>query len=182
MRLLAAKQAEFFISPCPHSHTKTYLRTFKNTAARQRRGLGCEPCLKNRLDPTPFRTVFGQKIARTFREEEVYRIDHYLGKPVVRDMLRLRESSPAFEKLLNGNTVERVDIVMREKIGCEGRGGYYNKYGVIRDVLQNHLTEIAALIAADLPAGETRSSSSCKSLNLHLPVWSRAVTRSTLNT
>ena len=86
------------------------------------------------------------------REEEIYRIDHYLGKLGVQAMYDFRvKNKDVYEPLLNNKHVERVEIVMKETENCAGRTSFYNQYGVVRDVLQNHLTEIAALIAMELP-------------------------------
>ena len=86
------------------------------------------------------------------REEEIYRIDHYLGKLGVQALYDFRvKNRDVYEPYLNNKHVERVEIVMKETEHCAGRTGFYNQYGVIRDVLQNHLTEMAALIAMELP-------------------------------
>ena len=85
-------------------------------------------------------------------EEEVYRIDHYLGKQAVQSVGEFRRvNAKVLEPLWNREAIESVSVVMKEAETCEGRTGFYDRYGVIRDVLQNHLLELVAFIAADLP-------------------------------
>ncbi|XP_054994951.1 GDH/6PGL endoplasmic bifunctional protein isoform X3 [Sorex araneus] len=87
-----------------------------------------------------------------FREEEMYRVDHYLGKQAVAQILPFRDQNrEALEPLWSRHHVERVEIVLKETLGAEGRLSFYEEYGVIRDVLQNHLTEVLALVAMELP-------------------------------
>lgn len=86
-------------------------------------------------------------------EPEIYRIDHYLGKVGVQSIGAFRMANRHMdEEFLHNGVVERVEVVMAEKENCEGRTGFYDKYGVVRDVLQNHLTEMLALLTLDLPA------------------------------
>ncbi|XP_071956688.1 GDH/6PGL endoplasmic bifunctional protein-like [Antedon mediterranea] len=86
-------------------------------------------------------------------DEEMYRIDHYLGKTGVSSILLFRQlNQDKYEQIWNKHHVERVEIVMKEKLDVTGRFSFYNEYGVIRDVMQNHLTEILALIAMEIPA------------------------------
>lgn len=87
-----------------------------------------------------------------FQEEEMYRVDHYLGKQAVAQILPFRDQNrKALDGLWNRHHVERVEIVMKETVDAEGRTSFYEEYGVIRDVLQNHLTEILSLVAMELP-------------------------------
>ncbi|XP_039697942.1 GDH/6PGL endoplasmic bifunctional protein isoform X5 [Pteropus medius] len=87
-----------------------------------------------------------------FQEEEMYRVDHYLGKQAVAQILPFRDQNrKALDGLWNRHHVERVEIVMKETVDAEGRTSFYEEYGVIRDVLQNHLTEVLTLVAMELP-------------------------------
>ncbi|XP_036781171.2 GDH/6PGL endoplasmic bifunctional protein isoform X1 [Manis pentadactyla] len=87
-----------------------------------------------------------------FREEEMYRVDHYLGKQVVAQILPFRDQNHrALDGLWNRHHVERVEIVMKETVDVAGRISFYDRYGVIRDILQNHLTEVLTLVAMELP-------------------------------
>ncbi len=86
-----------------------------------------------------------------FNEEQIYRIDHYLGKETVQNMLVTRFSNGIFEPLWNHNYIERVEITSAENIGVEGRGGYYDHSGALRDMLQNHLLQLVGFVAMEPP-------------------------------
>ena len=86
-----------------------------------------------------------------FREEQVYRIDHYLGKETVQNLLVFRFANGIFEPLWNRNYVDHVQITVAEAVGVEGRGGYYETAGVIRDMIQNHMLQLLTLVAMDPP-------------------------------
>ncbi len=87
-----------------------------------------------------------------FNEKQVYRIDHYLGKETVQNVLVLRFSNGIFEPLWNRNYIDRVEITSAENIGVENRGGYYEGIGALRDMIQNHMLQVAAFIAMEPPA------------------------------
>ena len=88
-----------------------------------------------------------------FPEERIFRIDHYLGKESVEDLLVFRFSNTLLEPIWNRNYVRSVQITMSETIGVEGRGAFYDSVGAIRDVLQNHLLQVVALLAMEPPVG-----------------------------
>jgi len=90
-------------------------------------------------------------LSKYFAEEQMYRIDHYLGKEMVQNLMALRFANSVFEPLWNNNHITSVQITFKEDIGTEGRGGYFDKYGIIRDVMQNHLTQIVSLVAMEPP-------------------------------
>ena len=97
-----------------------------------------------------------QELARSlsnyFDEKEIYRIDHYLGKIGVAQILEFRYSNHnLYKDLWNSDHIERVEIVLKEENDCEGRTSFYDHYGVIRDVMQNHMTELLTLVAMELP-------------------------------
>ncbi len=87
-----------------------------------------------------------------FGEDQIYRIDHYLGKETVQDIFALRFSNGIFEPLWNRNYVSHVEITAAESIGVEERGGYYDHYGAMRDMVQNHLLQVLGTIAIEPPA------------------------------
>lgn len=90
-------------------------------------------------------------VTSVFDEESIFRIDHYLGKETVQNILALRFANEFFEPIWNGAHVDHVQITMAEDIGIEGRGGYYDGVGAARDVLQNHLLQLLALTAMEEP-------------------------------
>jgi glucose-6-phosphate 1-dehydrogenase len=92
-----------------------------------------------------------KKLLHCFNENQVYRIDHYLGKESVQNMLVTRFANGIFEPLWNRNFVERVEVTSAESLGVEGRGGYYDHSGALRDMLQNHLLQLVGFVAMEPP-------------------------------
>ncbi|MBU4269656.1 glucose-6-phosphate dehydrogenase [Candidatus Dependentiae bacterium] len=90
-------------------------------------------------------------IEKSFHENQIYRIDHYLGKELVSNIALVRFTNRIFEPLWNNKNIDSVQIILKEKIGIEGRGAFYDKYGAIKDVLQNHMLQILSLIAMEQP-------------------------------
>src|SRR5438876_665839 len=89
------------------------------------------------------------RIHKVFPEEEVYRIDHYLGKETVQNILAFRFGNGIFEPLWNRRYVNHVQITASESIGVEGRGAYYQEAGALRDMIQNHLLQVMATVAME---------------------------------
>ncbi len=90
-------------------------------------------------------------VQRWFREDEVFRIDHYLGKETVQNLMALRFANGIFEPIWNRQMVDHVQITVAESMGIEGRAGYYERAGAIRDIFQNHLLQLLALTAMEPP-------------------------------
>ena len=91
-------------------------------------------------------------VARHLREKQVYRIDHYLGKDTVNNILATRFSNILLEPLWNRQYIDEIQIFASETIGCEGRSQYYETAGAVRDMLQNHILQVLALIAMEPPS------------------------------
>jgi glucose-6-phosphate 1-dehydrogenase len=93
-----------------------------------------------------------REVAKVFRESQVYRIDHYLGKETVRNLLVFRFGNGIFEPIWDRRYVDHVQITVAESLGVEGRGAFYEETGAVRDILQNHLMQLLALVAMEPPA------------------------------
>ncbi|KAG0251286.1 Glucose-6-phosphate 1-dehydrogenase [Mortierella polycephala] len=96
--------------------------------------------------------VLSKALGALYREDEIYRIDHYLGKEMVKNIMILRFTNQIFGSCWNREHISNVQITFKEKIGTEGRGGYFDEFGIMRDVMQNHLFQILSLIAMEAPA------------------------------
>jgi glucose-6-phosphate 1-dehydrogenase len=92
-----------------------------------------------------------QQLAQVFREDQIYRIDHYLGKETVQNILVFRFANGIFEPIWNRRYVDHVQITVSESIGLEGRGKYYDETGALRDMVQNHLLQLLSLVAMEPP-------------------------------
>lgn len=96
--------------------------------------------------------ALNKEITRLFGESQIFRIDHYIGKSFVQEILALRFANPIFEHLWNAEYIDAVEIAISETTGVGSRGGYYDKSGAIRDMFQNHLMQLLSLIAMEPPA------------------------------
>jgi glucose-6-phosphate 1-dehydrogenase len=94
-------------------------------------------------------------LAGIFTEEQVYRIDHYLGKEAVQNILAFRFANALFEPLWNRNYIDHIQVTVAENIGIENRGGYYDGAGALRDMVQNHILQLMCIIAMEPPVGFT---------------------------
>jgi glucose-6-phosphate 1-dehydrogenase len=95
--------------------------------------------------------VIIEDVGKVFSEAQTFRIDHYLGKETVQNLLALRFANTIFERLWSADVIDHVQITVAETVGLEGRGGYYDKSGALRDMLQNHMLQLLCLIAMDPP-------------------------------
>ena len=91
-------------------------------------------------------------LAETFAENRIFRIDHYLGKDAVQNLIALRFANTLFEPLWNKVSIDHVQITVAEQVGVEGRWGYYEEHGALRDMVQNHVLQLLCLIAMEPPA------------------------------
>ncbi|RAU17047.1 glucose-6-phosphate dehydrogenase [Nitrincola tibetensis] len=92
------------------------------------------------------------EVGKFFDESQIYRIDHYLGKETVQNLIALRFANNLFGTQWNQNHISHVEITVAEKVGIEGRWGYFDKAGQLRDMVQNHLLQLLCLVAMDPPA------------------------------
>ncbi|MGV8938463.1 MAG: glucose-6-phosphate dehydrogenase [Allorhizobium sp.] len=91
-------------------------------------------------------------IGKVFREEEIFRIDHYLGKETVQNLMALRFANALYEPLWNSAHIDHVQITVAEEVGLEGRVSYYDKAGALRDMVQNHILQLLCLVAMEPPS------------------------------
>ena len=91
-------------------------------------------------------------VSAHFPEDRIFRIDHYLGKETVQNLLALRFANSMFEPLWNSTHIDHVQVTVAETIGLEGRGDYYDQAGALRDMVQNHMLQLLALVAMEPPA------------------------------
>lgn len=105
--------------------------------------------------------ALNQTLTRVFDESQIYRLDHYLGKETVQNILALRFANALFEPIWDRRYIDHVQITVAERLGVEHRGGYYDQAGALRDMVQNHLLQILCLVAMEPPvsfqADEIRS-------------------------
>ena len=97
-------------------------------------------------------TAINDGVARVFDEDRVFRVDHYLGKEGVQNLIALRFGNAMFEPLWNARHVHQVQVTVAETVGVEGRGDYYDNAGATRDMLQNHLLQLLCLVAMEPPS------------------------------
>jgi glucose-6-phosphate 1-dehydrogenase len=127
--------------------------------------------------------VINDSLARSFTEREIFRIDHYLGKETVQNLLALRFANTLFEPLWNKVSIDHVQISVGETVGVEGRWSYYNDYGALRDMVQNHVLQLLCLVAMEPPASldpDSVRNEKVKVLRCLRPITGREVERKTV--
>src|SRR5688572_30252338 len=90
-------------------------------------------------------------LSEAFEEEQIYRIDHYLGKETVQNILALRFANALFEPVWNRHYIDHVQITAAESVGLEDRAGYYEQSGALRDMVQNHILQLLCMVAMEAP-------------------------------
>lgn len=95
--------------------------------------------------------LLGRQLSALFTEDQLFRIDHYLGKEMVQNLMVMRFANQIYEPIWNANHIQSVVITFKENFGTKGRGGYFDSFGIIRDVMQNHLLQILSLVAMEPP-------------------------------
>jgi len=122
-------------------------------------------------------------LAGTFAENRIFRVDHYLGKEAVQNLLALRFANRLFEPLWNHVSIEYVEITVAETVGVEGRWSYYNDHGAMRDMVQNHLLQLLCLVAMEPPtslAPDAVRNEKVKVLQSLKPIVGREIARCTV--
>ena len=118
-------------------------------------GLACEHCRVVLEKPIGIdlasSIAINEAVGSVFHEDRIFRIDHYLGKEAVQNLLALRFANSLFEPLWNSSNIDHVQITVAETVGLEGRTGYYDEAGALRDMVQNHMLQLVALVAMEPP-------------------------------
>ncbi|MDE1915669.1 MAG: glucose-6-phosphate dehydrogenase [Sphingomonadales bacterium] len=138
-----------FLSTAPSLFEPTIAGLVDSGLANEHSRIGLEKPLGIDLASSK---VVNDAVARAFSEDRIFRIDHYLGKETVQNLLALRFANIMFEPLWNATHIEHVQITVAETVGLEGRVGFYDGAGALRDMVQNHMLQLLALVAMEPPA------------------------------
>lgn len=145
--LYVAAASDFYCAITEHSAQSGLIKKQSKAGAPWQRIVYEKPFGK---DAASARTI-NECIAHYFDESQIYRIDHYLTKEIVGNIALVRFTNLVFEPLWNNRYIDYVQVIVNESIGIEGRGAYYDHYGALRDIVQNHILEIVALLAMESP-------------------------------
>jgi glucose-6-phosphate 1-dehydrogenase len=141
----------FYLATPPSLYEIIAKGIFKQNLNRENKGwtrLVVEKPFGNSLESA---RKLNDRLLKYFREEQIYRIDHYLGKESVQNIMVTRFSNGLFEPLWNRNYIRHIEITSAEDIGVENRGGYYDNAGALRDMVQNHILQLVTLVAMEPP-------------------------------
>lgn len=121
-------------------------------------GKGFERLIVEKPFGTDYATAskLNDELLATFDEEQIFRIDHYLGKEMIQSIFAVRFANLIFENVWNKDFIDNVQITFAERLGVEERGGYYDQSGALRDMVQNHTLQLLSLLAMDKPASFTK--------------------------
>ncbi|MDE8650170.1 glucose-6-phosphate dehydrogenase [Novosphingobium album (ex Liu et al. 2023)] len=143
-----AEGLAIFLSTAPSLFEPTIHGLAAGGLAGERTRIGLEKPLGTDLKSS---RVINDAVATAFPEDRIYRIDHYLGKETVQNLLALRFANMLFEPLWNAAHIDHVQITVAETVGLEGRVAFYDDAGALRDMVQNHMLQLLALVAMELP-------------------------------
>ena len=138
-----------FLSPAPALFEPTIAGLAASGRASDKARIGLEKPLGTDLETS---RQINDAVASAFSEEQIFRIDHYLGKETVQNLLALRFANILFEPLWNAAHIDHVQITVAETVGLESRVGYYDGSGALRDMVQNHMLQLLALVAMEPPS------------------------------
>ncbi|HEY4343314.1 MAG TPA: glucose-6-phosphate dehydrogenase [Parvibaculum sp.] len=144
-----ARNVAIFLSTAPSLFERTIAGLRATNLAGPMARIGLEKPLGHDLASS---RIINDAIRSAFPEERTFRIDHYLGKETVQNLLALRFGNGLFEPLWNAGGIDQVQITVSESIGLEGRVGFYDEAGALRDMVQNHMLQLLALVAMEPPA------------------------------
>jgi glucose-6-phosphate 1-dehydrogenase len=142
----------FYLSTAP-THYSEAIRQLGAAALARPEGKGWTRIIIEKPFGSDLQTAkqLNQEVAAVFDEDQVYRIDHYLGKETVQNLLVFRFANGIFEPIWNRQYIDHIQITNAEAIGVEGRGAYYESAGVLRDMIQNHVFQVLSLVAMEPP-------------------------------
>ncbi len=143
------KGMSIFLSTAPFLFEPTIEGLRHSGLAHEKVRIGLEKPLGEDLDSS---AVINDAVGSAFSEDRIFRIDHYLGKETVQNLMALRFANMMFEPLWNAHGIDHVQITISETVGLEGRKGFYDDTGALRDMVQNHMLQLVALTAMEPPA------------------------------
>ncbi|GEA14206.1 MAG: glucose-6-phosphate 1-dehydrogenase [Moorella sp. (in: firmicutes)] len=141
----------FYLAVAPE-HFGPVVRSLKEAGLAPARGWQRVVIEKPFGHDLPSAAELNRQLRAAFSEEEIYRIDHYLGKEMIQNIMVIRFANTFFEPVWNNKYIDHVQITSAETVGVEDRGGYYDKAGALRDMVQNHLLQLVTLVAMEPPA------------------------------
>ncbi|REE56326.1 glucose-6-phosphate 1-dehydrogenase [Paenibacillus taihuensis] len=162
LRLVEEREAALGAAPNRMFYLSVGPEFFETIAARiQSSGLGGADGWKRLIIEKPFghdlqsARELNEKLSGAFAEQEIFRIDHYLGKPMVQKLEYLQRSNPVIQALWTNRHIANVQITANETVGVEERAGYYDHSGAVRDMFQNHMLQLLMMLAIQLPNNST---------------------------
>ena len=138
-----------FLSTAPSLFEPTIAGLQQSGLAGEKSRIGLEKPLGTDLETSRH---INDAVAAAFPEDRIFRIDHYLGKETVQNLLALRFGNILFEPVWNAAHIDHVQITVAETVGLEGRAGFYEGAGALRDMVQNHMLQLLALVAMEPPS------------------------------